>query len=135
MNLVSLINNNKITYKDGEYIFFLLDGEEIVYVGKTIKSFPPISNHRDKTFTDVSILPKDSLGFEGTHDELLIELLIQLLPKYNTSLPTNERYMTKGIIKKRFDINGYELNRLIKKNGAKTVFHDYYDIKDIFQYD
>ncbi|MDQ0255604.1 hypothetical protein J2S74_002986 [Evansella vedderi] len=135
MDVISLINNNKITYQDGEYIYFLLDGEEVVYVGKTIKPFPPIPNHRDKIFTDVSILPIDSFDFEGTADVLLIDLLIKLLPKYNTTLPTNERYMTKGIIKKRFDVNGYELNRLIKKNGAKTIFHDFYDIKDIFLYE
>ncbi|OUM91098.1 hypothetical protein [Parageobacillus thermoglucosidasius] len=129
----SLIQKYKVNYKDGNYIYFLLNGDEIVYIGRTVKIFPPVLKHEDKDFSHVSMLPVELFDFDGTIEDLYIHLIITFKPKYNTMLPSNDRYMTKGVIKKRFNINGYELNRLIKKNGARPVFLDYYDINEIFR--
>ncbi|AVK86009.1 hypothetical protein C3943_22185 [Lysinibacillus sp. B2A1] len=133
MKYSAIIRERKIEYKDGDYFYFLLENDEIVYIGKTTKVFPPVSNHNDKIFTHVSILSIDSFGFDGTMEELFYNLIFDLLPKYNTVLPPNDRYMTKNIMKKKFDINGIELNRLIKKNKARPVFMEYYDISDVFK--
>lgn len=135
MDIKALIDEAKVSVEDGNYIYFLLNKDEIVYIGKTIKVFPPISQHNDKQFTHVSILPTESIDIIGPDDNLIIEMIIKYLPKYNTTLPSNDRYLTKSIMKKRFNINGVELNRLIKKNQARPIFYDYYDSKDVFKFE
>ncbi|WP_025731328.1 hypothetical protein [Heyndrickxia ginsengihumi] len=132
---LEIINNYKVEYTNGDHIYFLLDNDEVVYIGRTTKVYPPITNHGDKVFTHVSMPPIDSFNFDGTIFELFLNLILELRPKYNTVLPDNKYYMRKSMMKKKFDITGYEINRLIKKNGAHPVYLDYYDIRDIFRYD
>lgn len=36
------------------------------------------------------------------------------------------------MMKKDFSVDGHKINRLIKKNGAKPVFLNYYEVREVF---
>ncbi|RKJ52294.1 hypothetical protein D7X33_31910, partial [Butyricicoccus sp. 1XD8-22] len=106
MNLKEIIENNKICVEEiaGEYVFLLFDNDEVVYVGRSSKNFPSLANHKDKQFTHLSCIDIKQLDFSITQEELFFKLIFEYVPKYNMSLPSNNRYMSKGMMKKRFDI-------------------------------
>ena len=125
------ISQKQIPWEEGRHIYFLLKDDIVVYIGKCSKSLPNLLAHRDKDFTDYYILGIDD---ENADIDLIhAEYILNLVPKYNGNLPTNEFYMRKSQMKKKFDVDGFELNRLIKENGANTVYHDYYDIREVFK--
>ena len=136
MNLEDIIEKNKINVEevDGEYVYLLFDNKEVVYVGRSTKNFPSLANHKEKQFTHFSCIDIEQLDFPITQEELFFKLIFDYVPRYNTSLPSNNRYMSKGMIKKHFDITGVELNRLIRKNNVLPIYREYYDIRDIFNY-
>jgi hypothetical protein len=123
------IYKKSIAFKNGTYILYLLNDKEVVYIGGTTKNVPNLYGHRDKDFNRYyvsGINPNDEVNIK------IAEEIIRFCPKYNTQLPSNNRYMRKSVIKSTFDINGHDLNRVIKKKYATPVYLDYYDIREVF---
>lgn len=139
MDIRSYILENKLDVgmlENGEYVFCLLNGnEEVVYVGRSIKKYPNLLPHKEKGINSFISISTSEIGFKGSTEELFFSLIFKFVPQYNDVLPSNERYMSKGIIKKNFDINGVELNKLIRKHKALPIYREYYDIQDIFIYE
>lgn len=64
----------------GSYVYFLIDDEEVVYVGKTVLLDARVSNHRrDKVFTDVRYISVPEEKLSDTENALIR----CLSPKYN----------------------------------------------------
>lgn len=117
--------------KNSNFVLIFYKGKEIVYVGKCIHNVPNIFAHNDKDFDSYALIEC------ANDDEVVLtqsELIINHLPKYNNTLPINDRYMTKSVIKRTYDVTGHELNKYIKTNKVRPVYQDYYDVRDIFQF-
>lgn len=136
MNLKDAIIKNRVDVKElenGDYLYCLLDENEVVYVGRSMKRYPNLANHKDKTFTHISVFTCDSVGYHGNSEDLYYHLIFSYIPRYNTTLQNNSRYMSKGMMKKALDVTGVEINRWIRKNNAQPVFREYYDVKEVFK--
>jgi hypothetical protein len=88
---LSCIKNNasdKVPFKNGSYIYFLLDGAEVVYIGQTVNLSYRVQSHlKDKSFDSVNYFEVDK------NDRLLIEGLCinDYTPKYN--IATLDKYL------------------------------------------
>lgn len=60
-DIKSIIKNHAVENKDSESIYFLLNGDEVVYIARTLKVFPPLY-HSDKEYTHISKPPIDSFA-------------------------------------------------------------------------
>lgn len=58
-------------------IYFLLDNNEIVYVGQSVNVYQRIHQHRDKKFNRIFVLKTDNLDLESYY-------INKLKPKYNS---------------------------------------------------
>lgn len=124
------IAKKSVPFKESRHLYFLLDQDEVVYVGQCSKSTPNLFAHKDKDFTHYYMLP---VGDDEDIALLQAEYIVQFLPIYNNgNLPPNPVYMNKDRMKKAFDVTGHELNRYIRKNKAKTVYQDYFVVKEVF---
>ncbi len=128
----SLTNLKKVKLIKNSYFALIFYKEkEVVYVGTCIHNIPNIFAHNDKDFDSYSVIEC------ADPEELVLtqtELIIKYLPIYNNTLPTNERYMRKSVIKQSFDVTGHEFNKYIRLNKVQPIYQDYYDIQEIFQF-
>lgn len=123
------IASHSIPFVESPHLYFLLKGDEVTYIGSCSKSTPNLFSHNDKDFDRYYML---SVEQEVDLNVLLAEYIIKLVPRYNGNLPSNEKYMSKAQIKKRFNLSGHEINKVIKEKKVSTVYLDYYDISEFF---
>lgn len=101
-------------------IYFLFDGDEIVYIGQSENIYKRVGTHlSDKIFDSWNYIeyPDENL------DELEAEYILKYKPKYNQSIPSNSIWLSSGAIKIKFGIGKRELKQLIKKgNFTATSF-------------
>ena len=78
-------------------VYHLLYEEEIVYVGSTINLYSRISSHlnSDKVFDRCLYYPTD---YSNLEEEEAIQIL-NLKPKYNKSLPNQDRFVSHQKLK------------------------------------
>ena len=117
-------------------IYFLIDKEEIVYIGKSKDIHFRISTHLenpDKIFTHYYIIKTNlktnrSLWLES-------EYIMKFKPKYNSSLPGPRPFKTPQEINKESGTNNlWKIRKYIKKNHIKMQqFNDkfYVHIMDL----
>jgi len=80
-----IINENSISLKDLEGVYFLLDKEKVVYIGQTGNILLRISQHdkkRDKVFTHFSFFPTSGMS-DDVRLTLENRLMFHFQPKYN----------------------------------------------------
>ncbi|MFP3391772.1 hypothetical protein [Brevibacillus sp. SIMBA_040] len=124
------IASHSIPFVERPHLYFLLKGDEVTYVGSCSKSTPNLFSHNDKDFDCYYML---SVEQDVDLNVLLAEYIIKLVPKHNGNLQSNEKYMSKSQIKKKFNMSGYDINKVIKEKKINTVYLDYYDIDEFFQ--
>ncbi|MGP4063058.1 hypothetical protein [Halobacillus sp. H74] len=132
MNLLTekQIARKSVPFREGRHLYFLLDNDQVVYIGQCSKTTPNLFAHKEKDFTDYYMLP---VADDEDINLLHAEYIVQFMPVYNSgSLPPNSVYMNKYRMKKAFDVTGHELNRYIRKNKAKTVYQDFFIVKEVF---
>lgn len=101
-------------------IYFLFDGDEIVYVGQSVDIMTRIGAHlRDKIFDSFNYIEcglRDLNNLEATY-------ILELKPKYNTTLPKNDFWMSSNAIKQKHGIGKRDLKKIIKEE--KIEFRDF----------
>lgn len=89
------ILNQKRGKADKE-LYFLIDGEEIVYVGQTLDLSSRAKKHEEtKAFSNIAFMfvPK------GEVNDYEAEYIVRFSPKYNKMLPSNGLYKNLSTIK------------------------------------
>lgn len=115
-------------------IYFLLDGDEVVYVGQSKIGLARPYSHRDKVFTKIAIIDCE----EGKLDDRETEFIKKYNPKYNKKAGNSDYSYSriKAIIKNQTNIrnfNIHDIRKLILKLGLKTYAFNgvnYIDAKD-----
>lgn len=109
-------------------IYFLLDGEQIVYVGQTRSSVRSrIRQHKkDKVFDRVSIIPLEERNHRPSVIEVESAYIAKFSPKYNKSLSCHNQFVTEGNL-------GTVDWEVINKYGIKPVFVDNSGVKFFYQ--
>lgn len=113
------------------YIYVLLKGGEIVYIGKS-KNHPTnrLQNHStgcyEKDFDDIKVLK-----IEGEHNEDLLigteaHLIIKNKPKYNKSLPRNCYWARPKRLKQILKIS-HSRYKEITKGANMSRYKEYYN--------
>jgi hypothetical protein len=72
------LDNHKIDVNDA-CVYFLLDQDEVVYIGQTLRENRPFNHEKDKKFTDVYFMPVKS----PYHFKIEKSLLSKYRTKYN----------------------------------------------------
>lgn len=128
-----IVTHSKINARtaDNCNIYFLLNNDEIVYIGISKNSLPSLYYHEDKTYTHISIPSFEDYGFDGTVQDLYFDLVFKLKPIYNTTLPKNDRYMTKYTLKKKLYVTDSEIDKALADTKVKPVYLNYYDVEEI----
>ena len=121
------------------FVYALLDGDEIVYIGKTISGIARIYSHmKNKDFDGYAILDHNSFCKD---EEYFIEhikeyesLVILLLnPKYNKTISTQEHFCTLSVLINEYKLSDNQIVQVIR-NAEEYYCSDkpYYNKVDVF---
>lgn len=114
-------NSIKIEQYKLIFIYFLLDNNEVVYVGQTTQGLSrPFSHHRDKTFNEIRLIycKADQL------DELENKYILKYNPKYNKIINcTNIVSVSKLRSTVRSLFFKHDCFNAITKKRLNTIFH------------
>lgn len=103
------------------FIYFLIDGDEVVYIGKTTQGvFRPLS-HKDKKYDKIEIV----LVPNGTLDQKEGEYINKYLPKYNLLISGYVSFLkARDLLRKRTGIRNltvWDVKWAIKKSGVNAT--------------
>ncbi len=113
------------------YIYFLIKGDEIVYVGQTTIGATRVMAHRDKDFDYVTLTEVVDRDVEYLNN-LEAMYIVKFSPIYNsTTLPKNSVFISKHGLKKSSGMDGNAINKFIKKYKLNTYYGMYFKMKDI----
>ena len=102
------------------FIYFLLQDDEVVYVGQTSTGLSRPFSHYDKVFDTVKVLPCDPYVLDETEDFYINKYS----PKYNKTRNPNVIYSlqrTKRVIKADYNLPKYNLWELRKDLSALNI--------------
>ena len=118
-NLVFANTQNNIKLVRG--IYFLFDGSNLVYIGQSENIFKRVPIHLEtKKFDNWNYI-------EFVEDDLNIleaEFILKYQPKYNKSIPKNNRWLSQSLIKKIHNIGKVETNRMVLNNEVECIVFD-----------
>jgi excinuclease UvrABC nuclease subunit len=119
-------------------IYFLLQDDEVVYVGQSQNVGQRVYDHvakGKKRFNYCAVYKCSHLSHKEIN-RLESDLIVELEPKYNISVPTNDKYKTieqlKVILRERGVTNpdGWTLKRWIRQENIVPVGMEHYNISD-----
>lgn len=123
-NKYALSGKKLEAFLDEIYIYFLLEGETIVYVGQTVNLKSRLKEHsKNKTFDRVEYFFTSKTKPET--DLLEAVLILKHLPKYNKSLPVAPKEV--GLTKES------DLPKCLSKTAINNAYK--LTIRDIKYYD
>lgn len=93
----------ELTKSSQVFIYFLLDENEVVYVGKTTRGISRIYAHKNKHFNRIFVLP----CYEQDLDKLENKYIVKYKPKYNKIPNRKEVYSIKQAL---LELNQLYLN-------------------------
>jgi len=105
-------------------IYFLINENEIVYVGQTKQGMSRVFQHfNTKEYDSYSVCKCK----QEELNELEAYYIIKFNPYYNSDvLPQNNMYKSIPSIKKQYRINALALKKIAKLNNLQMVFNNYY---------
>ena len=108
-------------------IYFLINGNKIVYVGQTRIHFATrISNHIKANKIKFNSFCTISFPSDKNLNNIETTYIIKFNPKYNSKLPQNPTYISRQQIKKIF----YNVSWITIKKGIKNdLIHPYFNAK------
>lgn len=126
------ILKEKISVKNEVFpcIYFLIDEEEVVYVGQSIYGLQRILIHHcqgEKKFAHYHVVTCK----QEELNNLEARYIVAYNPKYNGSLPQNDFYKSMYQIKRILQKDGYEMNDILRKHNIKTIFARVYDLPEM----
>lgn len=100
-------------------IYFLFDGDEIVYVGQSVDIMTRVGAHlRDKVFDSFNYIECDLCDLNNLEATYILELK----PKYNQALPQNDFWLSSNILKRQLGISKKELKKMIKEQNIEVMY-------------
>lgn len=113
-------------------VYFLIHGDEIVYVGQSVDVFSRFEVHRvsGKVFDRVYYIECE----EWELSDVEAEYIIKFAPKYNRTVPGNNRWCSLSVIKKVMYTTIPELKRYIKKHNI-VCNNGYYRLEDFANFE
>jgi len=129
------INANLVINK--RMIYFLCKGDEVVYVGKTEAGLSRITQHRDKEFDTVFILPVDEEISRREFAFLETQNIIKYNPKYNKRIgdtiyvSSAIKNIQKLIKNDEFDMT--KLGKILINNNINTLIDKYGNLSIRFE--
>lgn len=120
----------KVSNLRGSFIYFLMQGKEIVYVGQTKMGLSRVLFHcNNKVFDSYTMVQckEEELNDREAYYIHIFE------PKYNNTAPSNSDFMRKSLIKKRYKIEGNALNKILKIFNITSEFIDVKRFDEIFK--
>ena len=127
------------------FVYFLLQGEEVVYVGQTTQGYSRILQHKDKIFDKVRYIEctKDDL------DTLESEYILKYSPLYNKTVNTkhyisaqtavhmiNKEFFSNSsrFINRRWLFKILDAEKFITYDSLGTKYISIYDVYSIISY-
>jgi len=131
-NKIKISNENiNVDYKP---IFFFLQNDEIVYIGKTDKKISEYILSKSKKF-DCTHYFKELVNANEI-DNIMAELVLTIHPSFNSFIPKNTKYITHTKAKESYHIEKDEFQKYWEENGKlkfrKTLFLEKKVFDDIF---
>jgi hypothetical protein len=117
-------------------IYFLLENDELVYIGQSTNIMARISHHiadPDKSFNQHTIMP---VVPEVSLNDLEAILILKYKPKYNTSIPVNAFFCSKETARKRYGIPGNIMNKAIRAEALHPIYlagRVYFELRELVQ--
>lgn len=101
---------------DNCFVYFLLQGNEVVYVGQTTAGLSRPFSHHDKEYDSIKVLPCPADKIDETEDRFIIKYK----PKYNKIRNYNIVFSlnrVKSLIKKYYDpkFNMWGLRKVLRE--------------------
>ena len=112
--------------EDKCYVYFLLQGNEVVYVGQTSTGLSRPFSHHDKEFDSIKALPCSFNELDETEDYYICKYK----PKYNKSRNYNMIFSlkrTKSLMRKYYDpkFNLWDLRKVLTKLKINPFYDEY----------
>lgn len=87
------------TPKQWAGVYFLINDDEIVYVGQAVDLARRISQHwgGDKVFNKFALVECSIAELSNVE----AEYIVKFAPRYNVTLPPNDKWTTRGSIRRR----------------------------------
>ncbi|MBC8485860.1 MAG: hypothetical protein ISS80_04270 [Candidatus Cloacimonetes bacterium] len=125
----SILNKSKKIWQEIQGIYFLIEKNDIVYVGQSSEIIHRISNHAkdgNYNFDEFSYIkcPKEFL------DNLEAYYIYTFKPKFNSVLPKNKYFKSINQMKEVFNLPVKVLRLWIKLYDIKDNGDGYYCLKD-----
>ena len=101
-------------------IYFLFDGDEIVYIGQSVNILARVGVHffdKNKQFNSFAYIEYPL----GTLAELEAEYILIFVPKYNANPPGNSKWQSLDVIKKRTGIGKNALKKFVRQNKIQNL--------------
>lgn len=99
-------------------IYVLFKGEEVVYVGQTVRGMRRVFDHiAGKDFDTYSFVETPV----GELDRAEAQYILAFDPIYNHELPEGGGYYTIPVLKKKLGLGAVEIKRIIKQRGIQPV--------------
>lgn len=132
-----------LTYVPKCFIYFLIQGDEVVYVGQTKRGLSRVYSHSDKVYDKIYCITVE----ESALDKWENYYILKYSPMYNKKLNTEMMYSISKIknkLKENSEINvtKTQIKQAIKKLQISPIFvdmsayiyvDDFYIIEDYFR--
>lgn len=96
-------------------IYFLLEKDEVVYVGQTVNGLSRVYSHSDKKWDSYCFVPVD----KDDLNRIETENIVFYKPKYNKSM--NSEFLSFDMIRNRLKTLGVEKPKFYKNNIKKII--------------
>jgi len=107
----------------GNYIYFLLKDNQVVYVGQTKKGVKRIFEHcSDKVFDSYTMIECSVSKLNETE----AYYITKFNPKYNKLLPNNDTFLSINQIKRNYNISKPAIKKIIKTYNLEKYMADIY---------
>lgn len=113
-------------------IYFLIEGDEIVYVGQSRDILARIGVHHregEKVFSTFFYIRCEVAAMA----DLEADYIVSLAPRYNTTIPVNTKWTIASLLRRRTHEAGIHFNdvkRYIRERKISLVDEQYYRIAD-----
>lgn len=115
----------------GRYcIYFLIKGDEIVYVGQCRYGLSRIADHFYDEGKDFDSFAITSCSREELSD-LEANYIIKFQPKLNINMPPNKRYKRLSQIKEELFIDSELFDKVVSVHSPEPIYKNYYDINTV----
>lgn len=111
------------------FIVYFFHDEDIVYIGKTSNAMKYTVERLEKY--NATAYSHEELS-EDEVDNYLAELVLELKPIYNKTVPKNTKYISSSVAKDRYFIYKPEFKKLCEEHEGYRYINQHYISKDVF---